>query len=294
MDRSRGGDDDRRSLMDLGRGSNLMGTRNDDPAPTSPPDLNPADWDDAPAPSPSTVDRARSEADAAQAHSFFSHLSGDVQRILGGIAGFRELGADIRARLADAAARDAERAAEEARRDKQIADRLIDPERLGAYAAAGAKQGVANALTTTVDDLKREIATEAGGRTVLLDQIKADQADRRAYEARRRKHDTIRNGVTLGIALLVPAAFGVGTYIGNGTGNDSGYARARDEVAAASWANTANGKLARQLDQANQVTIPDMATCPKDNGWHSEKRDGRRYCFPTNTDRKGITGWAMP
>lgn len=294
MDRSRGGDDDRNSLLDLGRGSNLMGTGNDDPGPTSIPDLDAADWNDTPDPSPSAADRARSEADAAQAHSFFSHLSGDIQRILGGIAGFRELGADIRARLADAAARDAERAAEEARRDKQIADRLIDPKQLAAYAAEGAKQGVTNALAATVDDLKRQIATEAGGRNVLLDQIKADQANRRAHEVRRRKHDTIRNGVTLGITLLVPVAFGVGTYIGNGTGNDSGYARARDEVAAASWANTPNGKLARQLDQASEQTIPDIAACPKGNGWRSEKRDGRRYCFASNTDRKPITGWAMP
>jgi hypothetical protein len=287
MNRSRGGDDDGRRLMDLARGSNLMGTRNDDPVTASTPDLNPADWDDTPDPLPSTADRARSEADAAQAHSFFSHLSGDVQRILGGIAGFRELGADIRARLADAAARDAERAAAEAKRDKQIADRLIDPDQLARHAEAGGRQGAREALSSTTSELARQIAADAADR-------KADQADRRAHEARRHKHDTIRNGVTLGIALLIPTAFGLGIYIGNGTGDDAGYARARDEVAAASWANTTNGKLARNLDQAGQLTIPDMTTCPKGNGWHSEKRDGRRYCFPTNNDRKGIVGWAMP
>jgi len=287
MDRSRGGDDDRRSLLDLGRGSNLMGTRNNDPAPSSTPDLNPNDWDDTPDPLPSTADRARSEADAAQAHSFFSHLSGDVQRILGGIAGFRELGADIRARLAEAAARDAERAAAEAKRDKQIADRLIDPDQLARYAEAGGRQGAREALASTTSELARQIAADAADR-------KADQADRRGHEARRQKHDTIRNGVTLGIALLIPTAFGLGIYIGNGTGDDAGYARARDEVAAASWANTDNGKIARAIDRVSQDTLPAIANCPKDRGWSREKRQGVRYCFGANTNAKPYTGWPLP
>src|SRR3546814_1966089 len=91
---------------------------------------------------------------------------------------------------------------------------------------------------------------------------------------RRRRWDRWWNGVLAGFALLVPVALGYGYHLGNGAGEASGYARARDEVAAASWANTVNGKLARQLDQASTMTIPAIAGCPKGNGGHSEKRQG--------------------
>src|SRR3546814_1604427 len=73
--------------------------------------------------------------------------------------------------------------------------------------------------------------------------------------------------------LLVPIAGGYGYYLGNGAGEAQGYARARDETAAASWANTTNGKLARRIDQASEQTIPAIAACPKDHGWKREKRD---------------------
>src|SRR3546814_13705996 len=82
------------------------------------------------------------------------------------------------------------------------------------------------------------------------------------------------NGSVAGFALLVPVALGYGYHLGNGAGEASGYARARDEVAAASWANTVNGKLARRIAQASEQTIPAIAACPKDQGWKREKRDG--------------------
>ena len=110
----------------------------------------------------------------------------------------------------------------------------------------------------------------------------------------RRRRDGWWNGALAAFALLVPVALGCGYYLGDEAGDASGYARARDEVAAASWANTPNGKLARQLDQASTMTIPDIAGCPKGNGWHSEKREGVRYCFATNANAKSITGWPMP
>jgi hypothetical protein len=53
---------------------------------------------------------ARGAADAAQAHSFFSHLDTNIQRILTGFGTLRDLVSDVRASLADAAARDAQRA----------------------------------------------------------------------------------------------------------------------------------------------------------------------------------------
>src|SRR3546814_2108564 len=78
-------------------------------------------------PPPSAAGRARGAADAAQAHSFFSHLDTNIQRILAGFGTLRDLVTDVRASLADAAARDAQRAEDEEARDKAIAARLVDP-----------------------------------------------------------------------------------------------------------------------------------------------------------------------
>src|SRR3546814_16633876 len=71
-------------------------------------------------PPPSAAGRARGAADAAQAHSFFSHLDTNIQRILAGLGTLRDLVTDVRASLADAAARDAQRAEDEEARDTEI------------------------------------------------------------------------------------------------------------------------------------------------------------------------------
>src|SRR3546814_3874847 len=80
---------------------------------------------------------------AAQAHSFFSHLDTNIQRILAGFGTLRDLVTDVRASLADAAARDAQRAEDEEARDTAIAARLVDPAVLAARAEAGARHGAA-------------------------------------------------------------------------------------------------------------------------------------------------------
>ena len=249
---------------------------------------------DGPPDRPTAAKQTRAEADAANAGRLLSHIRADVRQLAGAVANFEAVGADLRAMLAEASARDADRAEHETARDERLAKRLIDPDQLAARAESGASNGVRNAIGTTANDLHRRIAADATAREKLLDQFKADQADRQAHEARRYRHDTLRNGAILAIALLIPVAFGYGYRLGDNAGIASGYASARDEVAAASWANTPNGKLAREIDQASADTIPDIAACPKGNGWHSEKRKGQRYCFAMNTDRKSITGWAMP
>lgn len=285
MDRGR---DDPRSLP-RGRGRALLGS-DDVPAGK----FDPAEFDALPDPSPSPAARARGEADAAQAHSFFSHLAGDVQRILAGIAGFRELGADIRARLADSAARDATRAEAEETRDKAIAARLIDPDALARHAEAGARQGAREALASTVAELRRQIEADTAAHELLTRQIALERADRHNAEMRQRRRDGWWYGALAGFALLVPVALGYGYHLGDGAGDAAGYARSRDEVAAVSWANTPNGKLARAIDQASQLTLPDIANCPEENGWHSVKQNGRRVCYGTSSTAKMITGWTLP
>ena len=249
---------------------------------------------DGPPDRPSTARQTRADADAANAGRLLSHIRADVRQLAGAVAGFEAIGADLRARLAEAVARDADRAEAETARDEQIVARLIDPTELASRAEIGARQGVYGALEVSATSLRRQIEADTQAREVMRDHLKADQADRRAHEARRYRHDTLRNGAIICIALLIPVAFGYGYRLGDDAGETSGYARARDEVAAVSWANTPNGKLARRIDQASVETLPDIAACPRANGWHSEKRNGYRYCFGMNTDRKTTTGWAMP
>ena len=291
MDRDR--DDDRNEdRRPIPRGRGIPGPSRDDRAGDK---FDPAEFETPPAaPPPTTADRMRSTADFAQFFKLISALETGMQRILSNFGMVRDVLADSRASAAEAAAVVAKHAEDQAARDKVITDRLIDPKQLGAYAAAGAKAGVKEVIGDTVTRLERRIDADEGARELLSKQMAADQVERRAYDTRRHLHDRLRNAAMLGLALLIPVSFGLGVYFDHQPAEAEGYDRARDEVAASSWANTPNGKLARQIDQASQVTIPDIARCRSQNNWHSEKREGVRYCFPSNPDGKPVTGWPMP
>ena len=296
MDRDR---DEPDRMPERGRERDRGGSRMDPPStgkfdmsdwdtPTSPP-ANPP-----PPPPPSAVERTRSTADFAQFFKLISALETGMQRILANFGMIRDMAADSRASVAEAAADAAKRAEEQEARDKLIADRLIHPDELARHAEAGARQGAREALDGTAREWMRRLEADAQGRDLSAKQDAADRAERRADELRRRRQDGWRNGAIVGIALLIPAAYGYGRYDGTQSGEASAYARTRDEVAAASWANTPNGKLARELDQASEQTIPAIASCPKDHGWHSEKADGRRWCYGFSKNGKMTSGWALP
>lgn len=293
MDRDRDDDrDDDRRLIPRGRGRGSSALGRDGPSADR---FDPAEWDTPIDPQPpSPAARARSEADAAQAFGMFSGIDTGIQRILANFGLFRDFLADARASVAEAAAFAAKQAEAAEARDKIITARLLDPDMLARHAEAGARQGAREALDGSTREWTRQLATDAAARDLISKQMVADQEDRRHHEMRRRRQDGWRNGAVLAIALLIPAAYGVGSYQGRGTGNAEGYARAQDEKAAASWANTANGKLARQIDQASEQTIPAIANCPKDAGWRREKRDGVYWCFGANHDAQPYNGWAMP
>ncbi|WP_242154644.1 hypothetical protein [Sphingomonas sp. BAUL-RG-20F-R05-02] len=298
MDRDRDEPDrtpERKKSRDLGRDridppSTDKFDMSDWDTPTSPP----TGTDPAPSPAPSAVERTRSTADFAQFFKLISSLETGMQRILASFGMIRDLAADSRASVAEAAADAAKRAEEQKARDKLITERLIDPDQLARHAEAGARQGARDALAGTAREWTRQLESDAQGREISARQDAADRAERRADELRRRRQDGWRNGAIIAIALLIPTAYGYGHYGGTQTGEASAYARARDEVAAANWANTPNGKLARQLDQASEQTIPAMAECPEDHGWHSEKADGRRWCYGFSKSAKMVSGWALP
>jgi hypothetical protein len=240
MDRDR---DEPRRLQSRGGGRD-RGEDRDDPPPAK---FDPAEWDQPtdPPPAPSPAARARGEADAAHAYSLFSGIDTGIQRLLANFGLIRDLVSDVRSSVADAAASAAQRAEAEEARDRAIAARLVDPDALERRAEAGGRQGAREALSSTVTEVRRQIDADAAARDLLTRQMANDAVDRRAHEMRRRRQDRWWNGAVAAFALLVPVALGYGYHLGNGAGEASGYARARDEVAAASWANTPNGKLAR-------------------------------------------------
>ena len=95
--------------------------------------------------------------------------------------------------------------------------------------------------------------------------------------------------------LIVLVAFGGGYFFGQragwDTGHADGYQKARNQEAAASWANTPAGQRAYGLDRQGNL---DLLTMCRGNGWTTERRKGGTVCFP-NADAKGnVTGWYLP
>ena len=279
-------------------------------------DYDPSDFDDPPEPQPTPAELARAQADAANAGRLMSNILSTNRQILASVSGLDAIAADLRAMMADGDARAAERAEHEAARDQRITDRLIDPEQLAGSAANGARAGMVEVLTKPVTALMAKITAEAEKRDALAHQLETSHAEHLAHlkverterlaeeargratwqaeEARRRKHDRYRNIAIWCSALVAIGGFAGGYELGHAAGDDVGYARASDEVAAANWANTDNGKIARAIDRVSQDTLPAIANCSKDRGWKREKRQGVRYCFGANTDAKPYTGWPLP
>lgn len=95
----------------------------------------------------------------------------------------------------------------------------------------------------------------------------------------------------LAVAFLCLGSFGwymhsTGSSSGYSLGYGTGYNEAKDEKAAAAWANTPEGKIAYQLAQAG--SIASLAKCDRP-GWHVDK--GVCYVKPT---KEGTYGWKLP
>jgi hypothetical protein len=92
--------------------------------------------------------------------------------------------------------------------------------------------------------------------------------------------------------VLLAGTFGVvagvlGYNSGKDAGNAFGYAQARDEIAAATWANTPNGKMAYRLAKAGSLEY--LLNCNRP-GW--QKENGVCYVYPL---KEGKTyGWHLP
>lgn len=97
--------------------------------------------------------------------------------------------------------------------------------------------------------------------------------------------------ITLVVAIIIPAflyAHSDGKDSGYQAGYGKGYTEAKDEKAAAAWANTPEGKLAYRFAQTG--SLGSLAKCDRP-GWKVEK--GNCYPYAVSTT-EGTYGWAMP
>lgn len=78
-----------------------------------------------------------------------------------------------------------------------------------------------------------------------------------------------------------------GSSAGNAAGRAAGYAEARDEKAAAAWANTPEGREAYRLAQAGSIGPLIRCNYP---GWRIEKG----FCYVRPTADGNVYGWRLP
>jgi hypothetical protein len=127
---------------------------------------------------------------------------------------------------------------------------------------------------------------------------KADLAQAVAAAAQEVAHNTSAKQMWQWAAGCIAVAFlcvGVfGWYMhssaykaGFNSGWGVGYSQARDEKAAASWANTPEGKLAYRFAQSGELERLERCI---GKGWKVEKG----ICYPYPVPNEGTYGWALP
>jgi len=94
------------------------------------------------------------------------------------------------------------------------------------------------------------------------------------------------------VAFLCVGLFGwymhsSGKDSGYQAGYGAGYTEAKDEKAAAAWANTPEGRLAYRFAQSGELQR--LARC-SGKGWKVEKG----ICYPHPVPNEGVYGWALP
>ena len=237
----------------------------------SPSSFDPAEFGDAfTGPSPDASEAAHSRAAAEQ-------MLSDLALVKAG-----------NARL-EALMLDGQRTAAE--RDLAIAKRVIDPQDVARFAFSGARKG-AEELGVRLDQDRTERRDHAGAMAEHHRRLLADSDARKAFDGRVVARARRTAGIVAAVSLLLPVAAGTGFWLGHRTGRDAGYAAARDERAAADWANTDSGRLARALDRADAGTIRRIANCTG-QGWRRERKDGQRVCYGYS-DGKAGAGWIRP
>jgi hypothetical protein len=204
---------------------------------------------------------AKAEADAA-------HLTEQLTLLLGSHQEMKGLVRRLESVLAERARKDAER-------DTALAGRLITADELKTAAQIGARGGADAAVATAAGQLNRAI------QMVEALNLRIGQEEVRREAERRRFVWTIRYGAMGAAYTILLTAIACHSF-GVGAGRARGYAEAMDEKAAASWANTEDGKFARYLHEDG--VLDQMRTC-SGTGWQVKKVDGGRVCYGNNSHK---------
>lgn len=167
---------------------------------------------------------------------------------------------------------------------------------LAAFDQLGRKMTETNRLLRSIQISQSERNRQENTLSVEL-QNALKQATGASQEALQASQTKIRSSLLwagLTALLIVFIAFGGGYFFGQQTGTKKGqaegYQTARDEKAAASWANTPSGHRAYNLDQLGSLNM--LASC-KGEGWKIEQQHGQSVCIPYSIP-SGTSGWYIP
>ena len=156
-------------------------------------------------------------------------------------------------------------------------------------------QAIAQAAKDTLVNFK---ATADATVKASAEAAKADLAEAVAAAARDVAQNTSRKPMwqwaagCLAAAFLCFGSFGwfmhsTGSSSGYSLGYGTGYNEAKDEKAAAAWANTPEGRTAYRFAQSGELQR--LARC-SGKGWKVEKG----ACYPYPVPNEGTYGWALP
>lgn len=168
---------------------------------------------------------------------------------------------------------------------------------LAAFDQLGREMGETNRLLRAV---RSDQATRNQQEHVLSAEMQtalkqATGASQKALQAAKTEIRSSLLWTGLTAALIVLVAFGGGYFFGQQVGTEKGqaegYQAARDEKAAASWANTPAGQRAYGLDQLGSL---DLVSQCMGHDWKLSTQDGKRVCFPQTNAKGEMAGWYIP
>lgn len=226
---------------------------------------------------PREFDFSAAAADA-KAEANIAQLSESLTLIVGGHHELKGLLRRLDTQLADRAHREAER-------DAALSNRLVAASDLFGAAEVGAQSGAERGVASAAQRLDHA-ANMVGTVNARL----SEDAKRREVE--RGRWIDAGTYVAIGSVVAILTAGSLGFLFGQKAGAAQGYAEARDQIAAAHWASTANGAFARALDQAGSLT--QMRNCSGAH-WRLAKVNGKRACFGGSPIGNGaVDGWYLP
>ncbi len=157
-------------------------------------------------------------------------------------------------------------------------------------ACAGVKKDM-RSLPNDAAIAARQAVEEGKSKAIAVMQEQAVRALQSAAAAQKIRALTTIVGISLVAIVVAVVVVGATAYrLGKDAGQAQGFAQAREESAAASWGNSADGKLAFRLAQADPNNLTKLALC-QGTGW---KKKGSDVCIPTpDAETRATTGWRI-